>query len=134
MKNLGLTVFSVFLLILSCNKEYSHEPFYFGIEEEFQQGKMNQSVNNSLKFSITEINDSRCPSDITCIWEGKTDVKIVVQSPLSGLIVLSTHDNLIDTVGNFSFKIIEVSPYPISTQTIKLEDYTVILKIEELAN
>jgi hypothetical protein len=134
MKNIILIAFLSTLMILSCNKEDLPDTFKIGSQEEFQHGEMNQSDDNSLKFSITEINDSRCPSDVVCVWEGKVDVKILVESPQSGTIILSTYDNLKDTVGNFSFELIEVLPYPISTQTIKLEDYDVTLKIEELQN
>ncbi len=132
MKKLILITFFAAILFYSCEKESIPETFEIGIVEEFHHGEMNQSIDNSLKFSITKIEDSRCASDVTCVWEGKTDITIVVESPQSGSIVLSTFDNLIDTVGNFSFEIIEVSPYPISTQTIELEDYNVNLKIEKL--
>jgi hypothetical protein len=69
---------------------------------------------------------------VVCVWEGKVDITIEMESPQSGSIVLSTFDNLIDTIDNFSFEIIEVLPYPISTSIIELEDYNVTLKIEEL--
>jgi len=134
MKKLIFTTFFAAILFASCNNESIPESFDIGKIEEFHHGEINQASDNALKFSITEINDSRCPSDVVCVWEGKADVKIVVESPQPGSIVLSTYDNLIDTVGNFSFEIIEVLPYPISTQTIELEDYNVTLKIEELDN
>ena len=89
-----------------------------------------------MKFSITEINDSRCASDVTCIWAGKADVTIEVESPVKGSLVLSTIENGIDhktdTLGNYSFQLIDVSPYPVSTQIIKLEEYDVTLKIQKL--
>lgn len=132
MKKLILITFLATLLIHSCNKEDLSTSFKIGLEEEFKQGKINQSDNNLLKFSITEINDSRCPSDVVCVWEGKADVKIVVEYQQPGSIILSTYNNSIDTIGSFSFELIEVSPYPISTQNIDLEDYKVTLKINEL--
>ncbi len=132
MKNLILIAFFVAVLFSACDKTEDPESFEFGSESKFQHGSMNQSIDHSLLFSITEINDSRCPSDVVCIWEGKVDVKIVVDSPLPGSIVLSTYNNPIDTVGNFSFEIVDVSPYPISTKTIELDDYKVTLVIKEL--
>ena len=120
------------ILFISCENETVPDSFGFGLENDFKINGEYHSVDNSLKFKITEISDSRCPSDVVCIWAGKVDVKIVVESPVTGTIVLSTYDNPVDTVGNFSFKIIDVLPYPISTKTIQLEDYNVTLKIEEL--
>lgn len=132
MKKILLILFIAALIFVSCNKETLPGTFIIGLEEDFQINIEYQSANNSIKFTITEINDSRCPGDVVCVWEGKADVKIEVESPQAGSIVLSTYDNLIDTVGNFSFELIDVSPYPISTENIKVEDYDVTLKILEL--
>ena len=132
MKNLFFATFFVSLFFVSCNNEELTDNFKTGLEVVFQQGKIYQSDDNSLNFSITEINDSRCPSDVTCIWAGKADVKIEIESPHKGDIILSTYNNLIDTFGIYSFELIDVSPYPVSTETIELEDYLVTLKIEEI--
>jgi hypothetical protein len=117
---------------ISCDQESVYDSFSYGLDNNFKINGEYHSIDNSLNFSITEINDSRCPSDVVCIWAGKADVKIKVESPVPGTITLSTYDNPVDTVGNYSFKIIDVLPYPISTKTIRLEDYIVMLKIEKL--
>ena len=132
MKKLFLLLMYVAIVFVSCNEELLPETFNLGLEEDFKWGGEYESANNSLIFSIVEINDSRCPTDVVCVWEGKADVRINVDRPQSGSILLSTYDNPKDTVGDFSFELIDVSPYPISTETIKLEDYNVALKIVEL--
>jgi len=134
MKTIYLFLALIAISFISCEKETVPDSFSFGLENDFKINGEYHSADNSLKFKITEINDSRCPSDVVCIWAGKTDVKIEVESPVTGTIVLSTYDNPVDTVGNFSFKIIDVLPYPISTKAIQLEDYNVTLKIVELKN
>lgn len=132
-KLITLITISAFI-IFSCEKNEIDENFDFGIEKSFQIEDHYLSHDNNLEFSITAINDSRCPSDVVCVWEGKADVTIKVESPQVGIITLSTYNNLIDTVGNYSFELKDVSPYPISTKTIKLEEYQVTLKILELEN
>ena len=134
MKTIYFFLALIVISFISCEKETDPDSFSFGLENDFKINGEYHSADNSLKFKITEINDSRCPSDVVCIWAGKTDVKIEVESPVTGTIVLSTYDNPVDTVGNFSFKIIDVLPYPISTKTIQLKDYNVTLKIVELTN
>jgi len=124
----------MFISFISCDEEPIPDSFSFGVENEFKINGDYHSIDNSLNFTITDVNDSRCPSDVVCIWAGKVDVKIKVESPVPGTITLSTYDNPVDTIGNYSFKITDVSPYPISTKTIKLEDYVVLLKIEKLIN
>ncbi len=132
MKQLLLTFIFTATLFLACNNEELPNGFKIGTEQNFRHGTLNLSDNNSLEFSITEINDSRCPSDVYCAWEGKADVKLEIESPQKGTLVLSTHDNRIDTFGIYSFELIDVSPYPISTKTIELKDYDVTLKISAL--
>ena len=134
MKTIYLFLALIAISFISCEKETVPDSFSFGLENDFKINGEYHSADNSLKFKITEINDSRCPSDVICIWAGKADVKIEVESPVTGTITLSTYNNPVDTVGNFSFKIIDVLPYPISTKTIQLEDYNVTLKIVELKN
>ena len=128
MKKIFFLLMLVGISIISCNEELLPETFNLVLEEDFKLGDEFELFNKSLMFSIVEINDSRCPSDVVCVWEGKADVRINMDSPQSGSILLSTYDNLKDTVGGYSFELIDVSPYPISTETIKLEDYKVTLK------
>ena len=119
-------------IFASCEEESIHDSFDFGIEKSFQINGEYLSMDNSLRFTITNIEDSRCPSDVVCVWEGKADITIEVEATVKETIVLSTYNNLIDTVGNYSFELKEISPYPVSTKTIELEDYDVTLKIEKL--
>lgn len=132
---LYFTVLTI-LLFISCDRQEISNTFTLGIEKSFKINGEYRSDDNSVKFEITAINDSRCPSDVECIWAGKADVSIDVTSPVSGSLVLSTLNNNIykstDTLGNYSFQLIDVSPYPVSTETINLEDYEVSLKIEKL--
>lgn len=136
MKTIHFFLTLILFSFISCEKENIPDSFSLGLENDFKINGEYHSSDNSLKFRITRINDSRCPSDVVCIWAGKADVKIDVESPVTGSFVLSTLNNLIyntiDTLGNYSFELIDVSPYPISTETIKLEDYKVTLKIKKL--
>lgn len=134
MKNFMVLLIVMSLVIISCEKNEINPNFNFGVEKSFQIKDNYFSADENLKFKIAAVNDSRCPSDVVCIWEGKADVTIEIESPQTGTIILSTYNNLIDTIGNYSFELKDVSPYPISTKTIKLEDYEITLNILELEN
>lgn len=123
-----ITIFGA-ILFYSCNNETLFGDFDLGKIEEFHQGEINQARDNSLEFTITEIHDSRCPSDVVCVWQGKVDLKLEIESPQSGTLFLNTYDNLIDTFANYSFTLIEVLPYPISTKAIKQDDYIIKMEI-----
>ena len=132
MKTFSILIVLTAILLVSCDNETISDSFSLGFEKDFKIHGEYHSTDNSLNFSVVEINDSRCPSDVVCVWQGKADVKIEVKSPVHGSIMLNTFDNLIDTVGNYSFELKDVSPHPISTKVIKLEEYNVTLKIVEL--
>lgn len=134
MKTLLLILVTLGFVVYGCNKEIFPETFMLGSEKDYQINRDYQSNDNDLKFDIAVINDSRCPSDVVCIWQGEAVVKIEVKSPQSGIIELSTYDNLKDTVGLYSFELIDVSPYPVSTRVIKPKDYKVTLEINKLEN
>jgi hypothetical protein len=135
MKKLILIVI-VALLIVSCNhkSETFPESFTIGTEKSFKMGDEYLSDVQSLKFKITEMHDSRCPSDVVCIWQGEALVTIDVETPVQGRLSLSTFDNQIDTLGSYSFELVEVLPYPVSTEIITLEEYEITLKIENITN
>ena len=86
MKRLILISLFVATTLSSCLNDDNRNNFKIGLESEFQYGIINRSDNNSLIFSITEINDSRCPSDVVCIWQGEAVIKIEIDSPQKGTI------------------------------------------------
>ena len=132
MKALILILFILLFSLYSCHDENKQLYFPIGVSNEFQYGILNSSENNAVRFLITEINDSRCPSDVVCVWQGMAEVKLQLEAPKQGSLVLSTYDNVKDSIGNHSFELIDVSPYPISTQKLETDDYTVTLLIEEI--
>ena len=129
-----VSIIIVSLFLFSCTKEAEPEFFDLGKEEKFKIGIENKSAQNGVKLTITNVQESRCPSDVTCVWEGEAKVEIEFISPFEETIELSTYDDLIDTVSNYSIELLDVLPYPVSTHTTELDDYTVILKIVELGD
>lgn len=133
MKILISTLFLTSIFLISCTKEEISDPV--NLENKFSINKIYELEKSSLKFTITEISDSRCPSDVECKWEGEARVKIISETPVKDSIVLSTFNNAIDTIANYSFELVDVTPYPISTETIELNDYLVTLKnIHHISN
>ena len=134
-------VFSLALTALwACEKEKSTETgFELNTPFDLQFAETNQSTEDDISVNFFEVlSDSRCPSDVTCVWEGESSVKInfkvgETDTPLT----LSTHKlqgqgPQADTLGNYVIRLLEVSPYPESTQQIPNEDYEIRLQIDEL--
>jgi hypothetical protein len=127
-------LFAIPFLFIKCSDDSISETYDYSFENEFKINTEYHSFKRSLIFSITEINDSRCPSDVICVWQGMVTLRIEVASPVTETLLLNTNDNLLDSVKGYAFQLLNVSPNPISTENIKPEEYRVRLKITKLDN
>jgi hypothetical protein len=107
--------------------------------------QINQSAEiKSEDITVTFLNvtsDSRCPSDVTCIWQGQAGIELDVQKgEEESAISLSIGGDSSPEESIFNsylIQLVDLSPYPISTKNIQPEDYTATIKItkyEELQN
>ena len=71
---------------------------------------------DDLKFTFLDVDDSRCPSDATCVWAGQVTATIRIEN--------QTHTKIIDFMPSDSYTffspyktiLLDVSPYPTSTE------------------
>jgi hypothetical protein len=82
-------------------------------------------------WNVTE--DSRCPTDVQCVWEGRVKIELrlsgedtietVQLSPVSGE----------DTTeyGGLQIRLLEVNPAPVSTEDLEISDYRIQLVVSE---
>ncbi len=81
---------------------------------------------------VTE--DSRCPSDVVCVWAGQ--VSIVVDVKASGgshgqlTLTLTGGQASAKSFGRYSIKLLDVQPYPLSTEEILPSDYVTTLVVD----
>ena len=81
---------------------------------------------DDLKITFYDIEDSRCPSDVTCVWEGKVRAMIRISN--------STHDIggphsigfVQESFSPYLITLKDIQPYPISTEK---PDYVATLDI-----
>lgn len=108
-----------------------------GSKTQFQL-KVNQtflleSANIQVKF-LNVTADSRCPSDVTCIWQG--EAKVLVNAMYNNMtnenFILTTNpavQNNSKIVGDYTIKVAQIDPYPLSGKKISLSDYVVTFEI-----
>lgn len=80
---------------------------------------------DDLKFTFLDVDDSRCPSDVTCVWAGQVTATIQIEN--------QTHTKTVDFMPSDSYTffspykiiLLDVSPHPISTE--KPDDYIATL-------
>lgn len=118
-------------MALSCTKEDVFNTYDIAFGETITHNK-------DVEVTFQEIADSRCPTDVICVWEGQAEVKLSVffdsdDAPtIVTLIERVGHPELAETsVNGYRFKLLEVDPYPDSADNIpQMEDYSIRLLIE----
>lgn len=85
------------------------------------------SINSELKMTLLTIEDSRCPSDVTCVWQGTVSAKIQLENGEQDLgiytIPMETMAGNEQTFDGYHIRLTNVEPYPISTMPIEQTDY-----------
>jgi len=83
----------------------------------------------NLSFWFYDIEDSRCPSDVTCIWEGEVKVMINIRNQTHKISAQFTPNYSVTYIHPYNITLTNIQPYPVSTEK---PDYTATLKIESL--
>ena len=92
--------------------------------------------NISISF-LEVVNDSRCPSDVTCVWAGFVEVKLDIQGINDGFIInLATGPNPNGIASQVEFedisiKLVDVIPYPATNVKINPNEIRTILIVEK---
>lgn len=101
--------------------------------------KIGETVDITSDFQITLINildDSRCPSDVTCIWEGTVSAEINLIKDGEGhkyVIPIGLADGMeSQLIDDFYVMLYDVTPYPISTRQIESSEYVATLIVSQV--
>ena len=107
------------------------------VDEEFQLavGERVSIPEESLSLRFLGVDsDSRCPSDVTCVWEGDGAVLIEV-APLVGDSRTDTLHTTLEpkaiNLGALELALLRLDPYPITTSPIEPDEYIVTLIVRE---
>ena len=143
-----LSIILVGLLIIGChrlttiptrqNPNQSLNSIPVNLDSQFglkpDQVALIASENIKIKFLKVE-EDSRCPSEVQCVWQGQVKVLVNVvkdEREFGNLNLISRvgeEDLAVKTFDGYSIKLIEVAPYPKKTQRLEISDYLVTLVV-----
>lgn len=125
------------LLLTSCNKDDDQTANFDEIFElEFAETKDVENID--YKISFTElIEESRCPADAICVWEGRAvvQVQLQVQEAIFNYELATFNSIDLDSLKTFThdeytIELMEVNPYPGNIgQQANEEDYSIELRI-----
>jgi len=89
-----------------------------------------------LRMSFAAVlEDSRCPSDVTCVWEGNAKVEIGIGAgtgPTHALQLNTSLDPRAVEWNDVLVTLLEVTPHPVSDVPITDADYVVKLRLEPM--
>lgn len=133
-------IFLMAVVLWSCEKEPlegENKSLVLKQKVELNVGEC-ASGSSDLSICIDSVSsDSRCPSDVVCIWEGNAAVN--VSFTMNGTVhhlTLNTNnsDNFPSdtTIKQYHITLTDLTPYPISTTTINQGDYKASLIVDEL--
>lgn len=140
-----IAILSFFVYFFSCSNNYnSHlspeknavNVINSSLEQEVTI-KLGQNIFLSqedlhIEF-VSILSDSRCPLDVSCIWEGnaKIEIKINKTNFKSTSIKLNTSSRFLNEGSYFNYKVklIDLKPYPRTDIIIKENDYSVTLVV-----
>lgn len=119
-------LFLLFLCLLSCSTEENGTEGLIVFE------------NGEILIELISVEDSRCPLDVVCAWEGDAIVSMTISSQDSvSEFTLNSNPNVKNgqieiELFDYVLKLIDVSPYPVSSSRIELEDYVISLDVQRL--
>ena len=83
-------------------------------------------IDSELKMTLLEVEDSRCPTDVVCVWQGTVSATVQFQKGAQDLGVFSIPMETLEdeqTFDGYYVRLTNVSPYPQSTEPIQATDY-----------
>ena len=84
---------------------------------------------NSMQCTLTGIDDSRCPVDVVCVWAGKVNVLINLNSECSIMLEPGIQKDTVYNTARYSFTLVDVVPHPRSQPPTSVNEQKAIVRI-----
>lgn len=126
------------ILFTSSCSDNTSDNYEFGTEITIQFGETINVGNEGLQFKLDSITEGRCPLDVVCVWEGVANVEFsqiltgqteAFNLNIRGLCEEDCGEDI--NINNYNIELIELNPYPTSTNPVTEEDYTAIITVTE---
>jgi len=133
MRRLALTYLIILLLLLTFSSACSGQKADLGKEFALHIGQTTDISGENLQVTFTSVvEDSRCPTGVSCIWAGQVScaVQIIYRNATRTIVLTQPGLNDLPDRAKFEDYIIEfrVEPYPQAEKQIADFDYTLLMK------
>ncbi len=126
---------AILLLLVSCT---GTDELKTGLGQEFNLsiGQSAQIEGENLQVRFGEVlEDSRCPTGATCIWEGRVSLAVEIKDNGSPYKMVLIQSGMNDQYTSETYKAYQltfkVNPYPELGTEIATDDYRLLLMISE---
>ena len=122
----------IFLILIgTVGVSFALESKEIKLDEPFMI-KLHQTISiDNLDVEFSGIEDSRCPSDVTCIWEGRASITLHIYNQTQyQTVILTTDETTTFRVNLYEINLIDILPYPVSTKDIS-EEYVAAINISK---
>jgi hypothetical protein len=81
---------------------------------------------------VRVVEDSRCPSDTTCVWAGEVKVQLSTRTGAAQAVSHEVVAGQQAAIGEWRVLVVQVRPERLSTRAIAPEEYKVTLRVERV--
>ena len=113
------------LVLTACEKLELDKEFVLKIGE-------NKKINSHLSFKIDSLWDSRCPANMYCLTGGDVTLFFNIKRSnhhVDKVVSFNENQNHPFSYDGYLWKILEVNPYPFSSETLDPMDFTIKMVI-----
>lgn len=85
----------------------------------------------NLRIKFLDVNDSRCPTGVQCIWAGEARATVQINGAADNVTLVQpgySTDNAYVLEGKHMLNF-QVQPYPVVNQTIELGEYRLVMTV-----
>ncbi len=123
--------------LVACRSASGPAPHAANLDQEIQLAPKEQAAFGQQGLSvefIRVVEDSRCPSDVTCVWAGEVKVQLATRMNAAEATQHEITAGQQATVGEFRLLVVQVQPERLSTREISPEQYRVTLKVQRASD
>jgi hypothetical protein len=125
MKKLIFTLCMSLLTLTACKKEANSELMPINKSFEIKKGILKANAEEGINIKLDSVvTDSRCPSDVECIWAGTAAASFTCKIESARKICFVLFINADTVINGYRIKHLDLKPYPVSTIQTFPDDYT----------
>jgi hypothetical protein len=137
---LGLAVFIVVLLGISCSSTPPPEPVFFHLDRPFtlvlgQTGSFKKMNDFTVRFDKIA-SDSRCPKGVECITAGQADVALTIgkegkSTAVTLPFIIPNGTGNVTQFEGYTIRVLGVAPMKFKDKALDPREYNIVVKVTE---